>query len=202
MKISNSTRAILIITLIILIDQILKVWIKTNMVIGQEYRVFGDWFIIRFIENNGMAFGMEFWGKYGKLFLTLFRIVAVTAIGIYLYRICKRKINKWYIATIALIFAGALGNIIDSVFYGVLFDSSNMKIAQFLPEAGGYSSWLHGKVVDMFYFPIFEGNFPDWFPFWSGEHFIFFRPIFNIADAAISVGIVMFFFTQKLVNKK
>lgn len=138
-----------------------------------------------------MAYGMEFGGRFGKIFLTLFRIIAVGGIGYYLWTLTKKKEDQLYVICIALIFAGALGNIIDSAFYGVLFSDSNYDVARFMPAEGGYESFLHGKVVDMFYFPVMQGHFPTWFPFWGGEDFIFFRPVFNFADASISVGVAL-----------
>jgi signal peptidase II len=176
--------------LLLLADQILKVWIKTNMVLGQEFQIF-DWFIIHFTENNGMAFGMEFGGYTGKTLLTLFRIIVV-GFGIkYIYVLAKTKLPNGALIALGLIIGGALGNIIDSSFYGLIFDESYNNIASFMPESGGYSSLLHGKVVDMFYFPLINSHFPDWLPILGGDHFIFFRPVFNIADAGISVGIFM-----------
>ncbi len=186
------TRLLTIIFSVLIVDQVLKVWIKTNMSLGQEIIVFKNWFIIHFVENNGMAFGFEFAGEYGKLFLSLFRIVAVIAIGWYLFRLTReRNISFGFLACIALIFAGAIGNIIDSLFYGMIFNHSYGQVAGFLPEGGGYSSFLHGRVVDMFYFPIINTTLPDWFPIWGGDELIFFRPVFNVADSSITVGIAL-----------
>ncbi len=174
--------------ILVLIDQITKVWIKTHFVLGQEFQIF-DWFIIHFTENNGMAFGMEFGGHTGKTLLTLFRIIVV-GIGIkYVADLAKSKLPNGTLIAIGLIIGGAIGNIIDSSFYGILFNESYNNVAQFLPDTGGYSSILHGKVVDMFYFPLINSHYPEWMPIWGGDHFIFFRPVFNIADAGISVGI-------------
>lgn len=160
------------------------------MSLGQEFVIFKDWFIIHFVENNGMAFGFEFAGEYGKLFLSLFRIVAVVAIGWYLFKIAQQKeIRFGFLACIALILAGAIGNIIDSLFYGMIFNHSYGQVADFLPEGGGYSSFLHGRVVDMFYFPVIDTTIPEWFPFWGGDNLVFFRPVFNIADSSITLGI-------------
>jgi signal peptidase II len=180
-----------------MIDQILKIYIKTHFFLGEEFRVAGNWFIIHFTENNGMAYGMEFGGQFGKLLLSTFRIVAVGGIGYYLWKLTREKEDKLYIFSISLIFAGAVGNIIDSAFYGMLFSDSGYDVATFLPEEGGYSGFLHGKVVDMFYFPIIEGHFPAWFPIWGSEDFVFFRPVFNFADFAISVGVGIIILNQK-----
>lgn len=184
-----------IIILVLLVDQISKIWIKTSMYLGQEIQVFGNWFFIHFTENNGMAFGMEFAGEYGKLFLTLFRVVAVSGIMYYLVKIIKEGAPMGFVVSIAMIFSGALGNIIDSVFYGVVFNDSYHQIASLFPEAGGYSKLFHGRVVDMLYFPIYSGHYPDWIPMFGGDPFLFFRPVFNVADASISfgVGIIVFF---------
>ncbi|MFN5323483.1 MAG: lipoprotein signal peptidase [Bacteroidota bacterium] len=195
-------RPLLLILLVLVVDQTLKFWIKTNMYLGQEYHVAGNWFIIHFTENNGMAFGLEFAGEYGKLFLSLFRIVAVCGIGWYLFKLVKESVHPLLITSMSLILAGAIGNIIDSAFYGMLFSSSDFRLAEFLPADGGYSSFLHGKVVDMFYFPIFSGFFPDWVPFWGGDYFIFFRPVFNIADASISIGVGLILVFQAVIFKK
>jgi signal peptidase II len=198
----NRTNKLLVIIFLVLIaDQVLKIWIKTTMSLGQEFVIFKDWFIIHFVENNGMAFGFEFAGEYGKLFLSLFRIVAVIAIGWYLFKYSNRKeISFGFLASVALIFAGAIGNIIDSLFYGMIFNHSYGQVADFLPEGGGYSSFLHGRVVDMFYFPIIQTTLPDWIPFWGGDDLVFFRPVFNIADSSITAGIllVLLFYRKEL----
>ena len=176
--------------LLLLVDQVLKIWIKTNMFLGQEFHV-TDWFIIHFTENNGMAFGMEFGGSIGKALLTIFRIIVVTLGIFYIKSIVSLSMPRGVLIALGLIIGGAIGNIIDSVFYGLVFNDSYNSVASFLPETGGYASLLHGKVVDMFYFPIINSHFPSWLPFFGGEHFIFFRPVFNIADSGISVGIFM-----------
>lgn len=197
-KISRFLASPLLIVLVVLVlDQWSKFWIKTNMFLGEEFPVLGDWFIIHFTENNGMAFGIEFGFEYGKLFLSLFRIIVVAVIGFYLFRLPRKSTSTGILITGALIFAGAVGNIIDSVFYGMAFDESYNQIATFLPENGGYAPIFYGKVVDMLYFPLIDGFFPDWLPIWGGEHFVFFRPVFNIADAAISVGIVSLLLFQR-----
>ncbi len=180
-------KPILIVITVLVIDQLIKFWIKTNMYIGEEYNVFGNWFIIHFTENNGMAFGLELGGNYGKLALSLFRVFAVFGLGYIFHYVVKHKYHFGLITCVSLILAGALGNIIDSVFYGKLF---------------GYADYLHGRVVDMFYFPIIQGFYPDWMPFWGGQDFIFFRPVFNFADSAISIGvIVIIIFQNKFLNK-
>jgi len=176
------TKPLIIIFLVLLVDQVSKIWIKTNMFMGQEFKILGNWFIIHYTENNGMAFGLEFGGEFGKLALSLFRIAAVAGIGYGLHYLIQHKYHRGLILNVALIFAGALGNIIDSLLYGVIY---------------GYAGLFHGRVVDMLYFPIMEGVFPAWFPIWGGEEYIFFRPVFNVADAAISVGVVLIMIFQK-----
>ncbi|WP_341834392.1 lipoprotein signal peptidase [Chitinophaga pollutisoli] len=183
---------------ILLIDQIVKYWIKTNMALNESFPVFGSWFQIHFIENEGMAYGLKFGGEFGKIALTLFRLVAVIVGFFYMKKLVREKYHTGLLICGAQILAGAAGNLIDSMFYGMIFsESTNSTVAQFLPAAGGYGTFLHGNVVDMLYFPLIEGFFPKWVPFWGGEHFIFFRPIFNIADAAISVGVIAILIFQK-----
>lgn len=196
-------KPIILIVLILIADQVVKFWIKTNMTLGEEINVLGNWFIIHFTENEGMAFGMRFGGDSGKLILSIFRIVAIIAIGWYLVKITKRNESKGLILSMSLIFAGALGNIIDSAFYGMIFSESKFHdVALLFPPEGGYSSFLHGKVVDMLYFPVIKGFYPSWFPFWAGEDFIFFRPVFNIADSAITTGVLILIIFQKRFFKK
>ena len=194
-------RPLIIIGFILLVDQIVKFWIKTNMFLGQEFHLLGDWFIIHFTENNGMAFGMEFGGSYGKLFLSAFRLIFVCGLFWYLIKMVREKVDGLYITCLSLIIAGAVGNLIDSTFYGLIFSSSDFQIAQLFPLGGGYSSLLHGKVVDMLYFPLLRGTFPQWLPFWAGEEFEFFRPVFNIADSSISIGVLMWIIFQKRFAK-
>ena len=180
-------KSALLIAFVLILDQIPKIWIKTNMMIGQEIQFF-DWFIIHFTENKGMAFGMEFGGNLGKYILSIFRLIAIVAIGIYWYKLANTPIKKGIVYSISLILAGAIGNMIDSAFYGMIFSESYGQLATVFE--GGYSSFLQGKVVDMFYFPLINGHFPSWLPLVGGNHFIFFRPVFNIADAAISTGVI------------
>lgn len=193
-------KAYLIVILVLLIDQISKIYIKTSFMLNEEVKVF-DWFRIRFIENEGMAWGAEIPGTYGKLVLTLFRIAAVAGIGWWLYDSIKKKQSTYLIVSIALILAGAFGNIIDSVFYGLIFDHSHGQVATLFSD-NPYGTVFHGKVVDMLYFPLFEGYFPSWFPIWGGEHYHFFNAIFNIADAAISIGVgILIVFNKKAFAK-
>ena len=170
---------------VLLFDQIIKIYVKTHFLLGEEYAVAGDWFILHFTENPGMAFGMEFGGDYGKIALSIFRIIAAIIGVIYIRQLVNENAHKGYIIAVSLIFAGAVGNIIDSMVYGLVFTDSDFQIAQCVQIGSGYAGFLHGKVVDMFYFPIVNGTFPSWFPFWANEPFEFFRPVFNFADFAI-----------------
>jgi signal peptidase II len=198
MKISNSVKAVSLIVLVLIVDQIFKYEIKTTMTLGESFSVLGNWFQIRFIENPGMAFGFGIPGRWGKPILTLFRIIAVGAISWYLHQLISKKVKTGLILCVALILAGATGNIIDSVFYGRIFNESTyFTVATLFPDGGGYAPLLYGKVVDMLYFPIIQCNLPQWFPWHAGEEFIFFRPIFNLADSSISIGIITILVFQR-----
>lgn len=168
------------------------------MTLGQEIHVMGNWFILHFTENEGMAFGITFGGDMGKLLLSIFRIIAVIVIAIYIYRLRQKSTHPGLIVSFSLIMAGALGNIIDSAFYGLIFsESSYHTVASVFPPEGGYNSFLHGKVVDMLYFPVIQTTWPSWFPLWGGEELQFFRPVFNIADSSITTGVFMLLLFQK-----
>jgi signal peptidase II len=191
-------KAFIIVFLVLVVDQVLKIWIKTHMTIGQEIHVAGNWFILHFTENEGMAFGITFGGAAGKLILSIFRIIAVIIIGFYIYRLRQKSPHPGLVVSFSLIMAGALGNIIDSAFYGLIFsESSYHTVATIFPPEGGYNSFLHGKVVDMLYFPVIEARLPDWVPIRGGTEFIFFRPVFNIADSSITTGVLLLLFFQK-----
>lgn len=197
---TKARSVILLILFIVLADQALKIYIKTNYYIGEHHNVIGKWFLLHFVENEGMAYGWKFGGDGGKMLLTLFRLGAVIFGVFYLRSIIQKKYHRGFITCAALIFAGALGNLIDSMFYGLIFEESvpgSMAVAKMFPQQG-YAGFLHGKVVDMLYFPIIRNaHFPDWVPLWGGEDFEFFRPIFNLADFAISTGVISILVFQK-----
>lgn len=195
-------KSIFIILLVLLIDQVSKFYIKTHFSLGDGVKVF-DWFQILFVENKGMAWGVDIPGQYGKLLLTLFRLVAIVGIGYWLWDSIRKGASRILIVAIALIFAGAFGNIIDSVFYGIIFNDSHNQVASFLPPEGGYGTLFHGKVVDMLYFPLWKGYLPEWLPFLGGKYFTFFDPVFNIADMSISTGVGMLIaFNKRAFPKK
>ncbi|MCB0515796.1 MAG: lipoprotein signal peptidase [Chitinophagales bacterium] len=192
-----------IILLILFIDQCFKIWIKTHFYLGEEINVIGNWFKLHFIENEGMAFGLSLNFSYGKPILTLFRIMAVVLLFFVLNHLYKKGASKLVLISFSFIIAGAIGNIIDSLFYGLIFNESLYhphNIAQLFPPEGGYAPLLFGRVVDMLYFPLYEGTLPSWIPFWGGEYVIFFRPVFNIADAAISVGFILLLISQNFAT--
>ena len=194
---SITKKTIILILGILLIDQVVKILVKTNMSIGEEIHVIGNWFIIHFTENKGMAFGMDLPGDNGKAILSVFRLVAIVAIGFYLRYLIRHQAHGGLILSVALILAGAAGNIIDSLFYGMIFNDSWGRVATMFSEEGGYAPFLHGKVVDMLYFPIIRGTWPEWFPWWGGSSLVFFRPVFNIADSSITVGVFIILIWQK-----
>lgn len=196
--ITNGWLAVVIVALILIVDQIIKIEVKTNMTLGEAIRI-TDWFYIEFIENNGMAYGMTF---FNKLVLSLFRTFAIEAISWYIWRVVKTGLySRGYVVCLAMILAGAAGNLIDCLFYGLIFEASTpFSVADFVPFGTGYSTFLHGKVVDMFYFPIIRTTYPDWVPMVGGDDFVFFSPIFNFADSCISVGVaaLLLFFRKDL----
>ena len=191
--------AVLVVFAVLLIDQIIKIWVKTSMTLHESIHV-TDWFYITFIENNGMAFGMQLGSK---IILSLFRVIAISALGYYIWLEVKRHAKTGYIVCLSLVLAGAAGNLIDCMFYGLVFNASSpYYLSYFVPFGTGYAPFLMGKVVDMFYFPIIHTTWPDWMPFWGGEEFIFFSPVFNFADASISVGVIvlLLFYRKELAG--
>jgi len=204
--------AAFIIALVVIADQALKFYIKTNYALNESHNVAGNWFQLYFVENPGMAYGWKFGGNWGKLALTVFRLVAVVFGTWYLGNIIRQRYHRGFIICAALIYAGALGNLIDSAFYGLIFDKgmvADPATGEYASYSGlatlskhGYASFLHGNVVDMLYFPIIHGHFPKWVPIWGGEEFEFFRPIFNLADAAISTGVITILVFQKRFFKQ
>jgi len=201
----RSSTVIFVILIIVILDQWLKYHIKTTYSIGSGFDMFGlSWAKIHFIENEGMAFGLTFGGEMGKLALSLFRLIMVSFLGYMIIQLIRAKESIGLLICFALIIAGALGNIIDSALYGVIFSESDIgRVAELFPEEGGYGKFLHGKVVDMLYFPMINTNFPEWFPIWGGERFQFFRPVFNIADASISTGVIsILVFHRKFFQKE
>lgn len=196
----RSTLVILIILLVLIFDQCLKVWVKTNMSIGQDIPILGlDWAYIHFVENPGMAFGIQLGGQVGKLLLSIFRILAVCFLFYFIKKLIDAKAGYGLLACFALITAGAIGNILDSAFYGLFFSASKFHggIAEFMPADGGYASFLMGNVVDMLYFPMYKGVLPEWVPFRGGTYFEFFKPVFNIADASITTGVLSIILFQR-----
>ncbi|MBP6365259.1 Lipoprotein signal peptidase [bioreactor metagenome] len=203
MRLTPGKQVTLIVFVLLLIDQAVKIWIKTHMTIGESIPVFGDWFQIYFIENNGMAFGMQFGGAIGKFFLTALRLVLIGVIIYYVKKLIESGSSRAFLTGVALILVGAIGNVIDSMLYGIVFSESNFtQVASLFPEGGGYAPFMFGKVVDMLYFPIIDTTLPQWFPFKGGEQFIFFRPIFNIADSCITIGVfyLLLFKRKELIH--
>ncbi len=194
-------KASLLILLVLIVDQWSKIYIKTHFELGESTEIL-SWFKIHFVENNGMAWGMEIPGSYGKLFLSLFRFGAISAIGYWLWDSVRKKASNILITCIALIFAGALGNQLDSTFYGLFFNHSNNQVASFMAENGGYAPIFYGKVVDMFYFPLYQGVLPNWVPLRGGTYFTFFDPVFNVADSAISIAVMLLIVFNKTVFPK
>lgn len=191
-----------LIAVILVLDQVLKIWIKTHLQLGEEIPLIGNWCKLLFVENEGMAFGMAFGGRVGKLLLTLFRMVASVAVMWFMLRLIKKGVRQFYVICMALIFVGAVGNLVDSCFYGLIFNDSYYQVAELFPDGGGYGELLCGKVVDMFYLPIIDTTLPESFPIWGGKHVIFFNAIFNIADIAITISVFALLIDQIFGNRK
>jgi len=202
----NGKKVALLILVVLFIDQAIKFYIKMNYFIGEEHALFGSWARLHFVENEGMAWGLKFGGSIGKIALTLFRLVAVIWGTFLIKGFIEKKYHNGFLICVSLIYAGAVGNLIDSMFYGMIFENSapyTTQVAKLFPAGGGYASFLHGRVVDMFYFPIItNAHFPSWLPIWGGEEFEFFRPVFNFADAAISSGVIALFVFQGVFFKE
>jgi len=206
-RISRRNTVLIPLILVLLLDQATKIWVKTHLAYGEELQIFGyDRALIHFVENNGMAFGISMGGGYGKLLLTLFRITAVSFLFLFLVRLVREKAKHTLLFGFALIQAGALGNIIDSVFYGRIFSESSFHggVATLFPEQGGYAPLLYGRVVDLLYFPLFYGTYPSWIPLIGGQSYLFFRPVFNIADVAISLGacVIVYYYVRHFILKR
>ncbi|MBQ0016935.1 MAG: lipoprotein signal peptidase [Bacteroidales bacterium] len=191
-----------IIAVVLIVDQVIKICVKTSMQIGEEIPLIGNWCLLHFVENEGMAFGMAYGGAAGKLILSLFRLVASSFIFYYLLRLIKKGIRNSVVISLSLIFVGAVGNLVDSCFYGLIFDESYYHVAQLFPPEGGYAGFLFGRVVDMFYFPIIDTVLPSWVPFFGNERFVFFNAIFNFADASITIGVILLIIDQLFISKK
>ncbi len=206
MKLSGGAKISIFVILLLVIDQAIKFAVKLNMTLGESIPVLGDWFQICFVENNGMAFGMQFGGMVGKILLTLFRLLLIGFIIYYINRVLLKKSDTptGVIVGVSLVLVGAIGNVIDCLLYGQIFSASSyLMVAELFPSGGGYAPLLMGKVVDMFYFPIIDTVLPEWVPIWGGEEFVFFRPVFNFADSCISVAVIyMLLFQRKFFAKE
>lgn len=206
MKLSGGAKISIFVVLLLVTDQVIKFAVKLNMTLGESIPVFGDWFQICFVENNGMAFGMQFGGMVGKILLTLFRVILIGFIIYYINKVLLKKSDTptGVIVGVSLVLVGAIGNVIDCLFYGQIFSASSyLMVAELFPSGGGYAPLLMGKVVDMFYFPIIDTVLPEWVPIWGGEEFVFFRPVFNFADSCISVAVIyMIIFQRKFFAKE